>query len=66
VRDKQDLLAQIAGAHVQRLQALVQSLAAQRLPPRQHLTELLLRLMRTGSSPGGRPKARCRTRTWTA
>jgi len=45
VRDKQDLLAQIATTHVQRLQDLVQSLSAQRLPPRQQLTELVLRFM---------------------
>ncbi len=45
VRDKQDLLAQITTAHVQRLQHLVQDVAAQRLPPREHLSELVLRFM---------------------
>ncbi len=45
VRDKQDLLAQIATTHVQRLQDLMHALAAQRLPPRQQLSELVLRFM---------------------
>lgn len=45
VRDKQDLLAQITTAHVQRLQALVQAVAARRLPPQEHLSELVLRFM---------------------
>lgn len=45
VRDKQDLLAQIATTHVQRLQDLVRALSAQHLPPRQQLTELVLRFM---------------------
>ena len=45
VCDKQDLLAQIATTHVQRLQHLFRSLSAQHLPPRQQLTELVLRFM---------------------
>ena len=45
VRDKQDLLAQITTTHVQRLQALVQAVAARRLPPQEHLSELVLRFM---------------------
>lgn len=45
VRDKQDLLAQITTSHVQRLQSLVQEVAAQRLPPREHLSALVLRFM---------------------
>lgn len=45
VRDKQDLLAQITTAHVQRLQALVQAVSARHLPPREHLAELVLRFM---------------------
>lgn len=45
VRDKHDLLAQIATTHVQRLQDLMHSLAAQRLPPHQQLSELVLRFM---------------------
>ncbi len=45
VRDKQDLLAQITSAHVQRLQQLVQDVAAQQLPPREHMSELVLRFM---------------------
>jgi AcrR family transcriptional regulator len=45
VRDKQDLLAQITSTHVQRLQTLVQAVAARQLPPLEHLSELVLRLM---------------------
>ena len=45
VRDKQDLLAQITTTHVQRLQTLVQAVAEQHLPPQEHLSELVLRLM---------------------
>ena len=45
VRDKQDLLAQITTTHLQRLQTLVLAVAAQRLPPEEHLCELVLRFM---------------------
>ncbi len=45
VRDKQDLLAQITTTHVQRLVALVQAVAARRLPPKEHLSELVLQFM---------------------
>ena len=45
VRDKQDLLAQIATTHVQRLQDLVQAVALQKLPPQDHLEALVLRFM---------------------
>lgn len=50
VRDKQDLLAQITTAHVQRLLSLVQAVADQTLPPRQHLEALVLRFMQAYES----------------
>jgi len=45
VRDKHDLLAQIATGHVARLEALVQQVAAQQLPPDAHLRLLIDRFM---------------------
>jgi AcrR family transcriptional regulator len=43
--DKQDLLAQIAGGHVAWLEALVQEVQAQALPPPEHLRALVARFM---------------------
>ena len=45
VRDKHGLLAQISAGHVARMEALVQHVAAQGLPPEAHLRELIGRLM---------------------
>jgi AcrR family transcriptional regulator len=45
VRDKPALLALIAQAHVQRLQALVDEVQAERLAPAPHLTRLVQRFM---------------------
>ncbi len=45
VRDKHDLLAQITTDHVQRLEALVQDVQSQQLPPVEHLTALVQRFM---------------------
>lgn len=45
VRDKQDLLAQITGTHVQRLQSVVQAVQAQRLSPPAHLSALVEHFM---------------------
>jgi AcrR family transcriptional regulator len=45
VRDKQGLLAQIAAGHVARLEALLAEVAAQQLPPQEHLRALILRFM---------------------
>jgi AcrR family transcriptional regulator len=50
VRDKQDLLAQISTAHVQRLQQLVHDVTQQRLPPEEHLSQLVLRFMQAYES----------------
>lgn len=43
VRDKQELLAQISTAHVARLESLVRQVLALRLPPEDHLRELIQR-----------------------
>ena len=45
VRDKHGLLAQITAGHVSRLEALLAEVAAQQLPPQQHLRALILRFM---------------------
>jgi AcrR family transcriptional regulator len=45
VRDKHDLLAQIAVGHVALLEALVQQVAAERLAPEAHLRALIERFM---------------------
>lgn len=45
VRDKPELLAQIAAGHVATLEALVHDVAARRLPPAEHLRELIQRFM---------------------
>ena len=50
VRDKHDLLAQIAAGHVARLEALVADVAAQRLAPEPHLRTLIDRFMRAYAS----------------
>ena len=41
VPDKHDLLAQVARAHVQRLEGLVSEVMARKLPPRERLTALI-------------------------
>ena len=45
VRDKQQLVATIAEAHVARLEAVVAEVAAQRLGPEAHLRQLILRFV---------------------
>jgi len=45
VRDKHDLLAQIAEGHVARLEALVAAVRAERLAPHEHLRALIVRFM---------------------
>ncbi len=50
VRDKHDLLAQIAGGHVARLEDLVQAVTALGLAPEPHLRELVQRFMRAYAS----------------
>jgi len=45
VRDKHDLLTQIAAGHVARLEALVADVQAQRLAPEAHLRQLIRRFM---------------------
>jgi AcrR family transcriptional regulator len=45
VRDKHEVLAMIATGHVATLEALVHDVGAQRLPPEQHLRELIRRFM---------------------
>ncbi|HOL38490.1 MAG TPA: TetR/AcrR family transcriptional regulator [Rubrivivax sp.] len=47
VRDKHDLLAQIARGHVRRLESLVADVVARELPPEAHLRELVHRFMTT-------------------
>ncbi len=50
VRDKHDLLAQIAGGHVARLEGLVADVTALRLPPEAHLRALIERFMHAYAS----------------
>jgi AcrR family transcriptional regulator len=50
VRDKHDLLAQITSAHVARLEALVQAVAALRLAPEPQLKALIERFMHAYAS----------------
>ena len=45
VRDKQQLVANIAGAHVARLETLVEEVARQGLAPEPHLRQLILRFV---------------------
>jgi AcrR family transcriptional regulator len=52
VRDKHDLLAQIAAGHVERLQAVVAEVAQQALPPGPRLEQLILRFMQAYASAG--------------
>ncbi|MDE1950106.1 MAG: TetR/AcrR family transcriptional regulator [Burkholderiales bacterium] len=52
VRDKHDLLAQIASTHVARLEFLVVQVAALKLAPEAGLRELILRFMRAYASAG--------------
>jgi AcrR family transcriptional regulator len=50
VRDKHDLLAQIAGDHVARLEGLVADVTAQRLAPEAHLRALIEQFMHAYAS----------------
>jgi TetR/AcrR family transcriptional regulator len=50
VADKHELLAQIAGGHVARLEALVCKVQALQLPPREHLEQLILSFMQAYAS----------------
>ena len=50
VRDKHDLLAQIAAGQVARLEAVVADVAALRLAPEAHLRELIVRFVRAYAS----------------
>jgi len=52
VRDKHDLLAQIASDHVAGLEALQASVAALALPPQQHLREMVQRFLSVYASAG--------------
>ena len=50
VRDKHGLLAQIAGGHVARLEALVLQVQARHLPPQEQLEQLILSFMQAYAS----------------
>jgi AcrR family transcriptional regulator len=50
VHDKHELLAQITGGHVARLEVLVQQVQARRLEPHAHLRELIERFMQAYAS----------------
>jgi TetR/AcrR family transcriptional regulator len=50
VRDKHGLLALITRSHVERLQALVEAVQAQQLPPQAHLQALIERFMQAYAS----------------
>ncbi len=52
VRDKHDLLAQITGGHVDRLQAVVAAVVAQAQPPAERLEQLILRFMQAYARAG--------------
>ena len=50
VRDKPDLLAQIAGAHITRLSAVLADVVALKLPPEAHLRALISRFVKAYAS----------------
>ena len=54
VRDKHGLLAQIAGGHVAQLEALALQVQARRLPPREHLEQLILSFVQAYASAAHR------------